>query len=187
MRKRTIGLLVAGLLAAAPSSHAVPVTWSANGHAYDLVTTAAPITWGEARSLAESMGGHLATITSSAENQFVASLVTEYGSGALERYWLGGYRTDPAGAIDPTANWAWVTGETWGYTNWAPGEPNNGADRGQFYLHYYLSAGLWDDQDFSQPWMDSLVIEYSVPEPGSLALLSLGLLGLGLNRRRKAH
>ncbi|MBK9775553.1 MAG: hypothetical protein IPP62_04190 [bacterium] len=54
-----------------------PIAWNpeidGNGHSYELVRVAAPISWLAAKAQAESMGGHLATITSQAE-------MTGYGS-----------------------------------------------------------------------------------------------------------
>lgn len=178
-------LIAVALLALSPLAHATPMTW--NGNTYDIFHFEGSLTWDEARMMAESMGGHLVTITSEAENDFVSSLVSDYGVGNRERYWLGGYQhaagTGATYESDPSAGWAWVTGEEWAYTNWAANEPNNGVGGTQHWLHYWPSAGLWDDME-NRAVMDGFVIEYEVPEPGSLALLGLGLLGLGIARRR---
>jgi len=63
--------------------------------------------------------GHLATISSTEENDFVINqVVGQYRqSSHVDQYWLGG--TETAG------HWNWLDGSHWEYTNWAPGEPNN--------------------------------------------------------------
>ena len=85
-----------------------------NGHWYQRIDTG--MTWHDARDHCASLGGHLATVTSSAEDQFVYNSV-----GASGGEWLGA--TDEGSEGD----WRWVTGEPWNYTNWAPHEPTNGA------------------------------------------------------------
>ncbi|MCD8004031.1 MAG: hypothetical protein LUG88_09030 [Clostridia bacterium] len=85
-----------------------------NGHYYCVFDD--NVTWTEAEALCESLGGYLATITSEEEQEFIY----EYSSG--QNLWIGGYRED-----DETV-WMWVTGETWSYTNWDSGEPNNSSN-----------------------------------------------------------
>lgn len=81
------------------------------GSAYQIYTES--VTWEEAKTRCEEMGGHLASITSAEEQSFIEEL----NSGSA-RLWIGGYRDDDH-------NWFWVTGEPWEYTHWAAGEPNN--------------------------------------------------------------
>lgn len=83
-----------------------------NGHRYRIYPDG--MTWTEAKAYCESLGGHLATITSQEEQNIVASLVL---SGDKNSYWLGGQK-------DSADNWSWIDGSTWSYTNWASGEPN---------------------------------------------------------------
>ncbi len=176
------------VLLMAQTAHAVPILYVGNGHSYEVITLDAALTWENAKSAAETLGGHLATISDSNENEFVADLV-EIAPGLLTGYWLGGYQPQPIDPADePHKGWAWVTGEAWSYTNWASGEPNNGRGGIQHYLHFWPSLPLWDDQDY-QPHMIGYVVEYgtpplSVPEPSMIILLSLGLLGLRVARHR---
>ncbi len=70
-------------------------------------------TWTEAKEKCEAMGGHLATITSAAEQQFIEQLLP----GRVE-LWIGMHR-------DNNDAFYWVTGEEIDYNNWRQGEPNN--------------------------------------------------------------
>jgi hypothetical protein len=81
------------------------------GHRYALYSGTKK--WSDAKSFCESLGGHLATITSSDEQAFIESLNTDDLS-----LWIGGYR-------DAQFVWHWVTGEAWSYTHWGDGEPND--------------------------------------------------------------
>ena len=121
------------------------------------------ITWDAAKAAAEALGGHLATITSQAENDLVASLVdddprfAQYTWWNYYEPWLGGYQVDKA--HEPAGGWAWVTGEPFTYTNWAPGEPNDVlGQEDKLHLHLrwlHYSQGqrthTWNDIDGANP------------------------------------
>ncbi|MFN1834669.1 hypothetical protein AB2B38_005350 [Balneola sp. MJW-20] len=127
-----------------------------NRNYYQAVNTAG-LTWDEANEAAESMPQikgckpHLATITSSNEQAWIESTFPQAITGG---YWLGGKQAD--GAADPAADWGWVTGETWLYTNWNTSsfEPNdfNGEEEEslQFLPAAYDGGGTggWNDAQF---------------------------------------
>jgi hypothetical protein len=105
-----------------------PIENPANGHYYEwVVSQAAPgqgTTWEMARAEAESRSfngwtGYLVTITDAEEDAF---LIENFPIGAQGEIWLGGSDEGQEG------DWYWITGEAWGYENWAPGEPNNIGD-----------------------------------------------------------
>lgn len=80
-----------------------------NGHYYKMYDSS--MTWQEAKAECESLGGHLVTITSQEEQEFVQTLIE---NGTKNQYWLGL-------VIDE----GWVTGEEVSYTNWDSIEPNH--------------------------------------------------------------
>ncbi|MCL2099184.1 MAG: hypothetical protein FWH24_01950, partial [Oscillospiraceae bacterium] len=84
-----------------------------NGNQYQRFDQS--MTWKEAKAYAESLGGHLVTINSQAESDFVAELISD---GTKNQYWIG------AESEGNWGDWKWVTGEPWSYTNWGRGEPN---------------------------------------------------------------
>ena len=85
-----------------------------NGNFYKIIND--EVTWDEAKANCESLGGHLVTITSVQEQDFINS-INFYG----ESLWIGTFRDD-------TYRWQWVTGEEWDYTNWGEGEPNDSSN-----------------------------------------------------------
>jgi Dockerin type I domain len=130
-----------------------PVQWATasggNGHWYAGVPTSGPITWTDARAAAEARGGHLATISSAAEDGFVAPLALLNPSvwPIADRYgpWLGGFQPKPSS--DPFGNWAWVTGEPWSYIPATAQFDNSTRPDGQYddYLHYIDHTQVWND------------------------------------------
>jgi hypothetical protein len=113
-----------------------------NGHSYYRSTGS--MTWTSAKVACENMGGHLVTITSSAENNFVFNT---WPSG-----WIG-FNDE---AVE--GQWRWVTGESVVYTNWNPGEPNNAGN--EDYAQF-VSGGRWNDlPNVSLPYV--LEFEYIV-------------------------
>lgn len=92
------------LLAVRKSEVATLRSYSAEfkGHHYLFVPKA--LRWADARALCEKLGGHLLTITSREENEFIASLFP-FGSW----FWIGLNTT--AGGQE------WVTGEPFGYSS----------------------------------------------------------------------
>ena len=105
-----------------------------NGHTYYFYST--PTTWYCAKLVAEQLGGHLVTISSSAENNFVKGLCADGSS-----IWMGATDKDSEGT------WKWITGESFSYNNWASGEPNNDAASQEGTENYavLLTAGTWND------------------------------------------
>jgi len=97
------------------------------------------------------MGGYLATITTSAEAEFIDS------NFDVNRYWIGGYQLSDA--AEPDGGWTWVTGESWGpYTNWYPGEPNNSADDKDFLEVLPFEGVYWND--FPDQMLNYYLVEY---------------------------
>ncbi len=180
-RETTVAIFVC-LFVGTSASWGVPVVYSANGHYYDIVLHFTDASWVEMMLEATTLdylgvAGHLATITSQEENDFIAdNVVTQRQYGC---YFIGGYKSG--------SDWYWITGEPWSYTNWKPGEPTPG----EIYLSYIAypppdAYGQWNNVNTmwepNAPHTAHYIVEYPVPEPGTMSLLALA--GLAVCRRR---
>ena len=110
-----------------------------NNHCYAESTAALP--WDQANAECQGVGGHLASVTSAQEGDFIWNNVMD-GANSTNARWLGG--TDQA----MEGTWVWTTGEPFTYTNWNAGEPNNsgGAEN---CLEYYYNINAWNDDSCS--------------------------------------
>lgn len=102
-----------------------------NGHYYTLTDTA--MTWTQAESYAQTLGGHLVTINDQAEQEWV----TDRFGWAYP--WIG--LTEQA----TEGTWVWVSGEPVTYTNWASGEPYNNYGNDDYARMY--TNGKWYDRE----------------------------------------
>ncbi len=194
---RLLSVLAVLQLFAASDAMAVKTQWAVsdggNGHYYEVVVAPARVSWEQARSIAASRGGYLATLTSAAEDAFVYALASpEAVPGAwISVYgpWLGGFQRP--GSAEPAAGWQWVNGEgDFGYTHWDPRGPNDGGDGSggtkESYLHYINErpVGTWNDF-FDDGTLSSLVVESAIPEPATWLSMIIGLAGLLASVRRR--
>ncbi len=100
---------------------------SFSGHRYKYFDV--NMTWTEARAYCRSLGGHLATITSEEEQAFIDQ--TYPGCKGF------------IGFFGEGESWQWITGETWSYTRWKSGEPNN--QDGNEWVGHLWGDGTWND------------------------------------------
>jgi len=125
-----------------------PVQWKiedgGNGHWYLHIEE--DLTWDAAQAACLANGGHLATSTSSAEQQAIESFFPG------EKVWLGG-------EADDSDVWHWVTGEPFGaYTNWLGGHPIDG-DNSRFLE--MLESGKWAESEAGLETDVGYVMEWS--------------------------
>lgn len=109
-----------------------------NGHSYKLFDV--PMTWDDAKQYCESQGGHLVTITSADEQQFVSSLASH---SSKKNIWLGATKNSDG-------KYSWVTGEPAQFSNWGDGEPSNYNNSENCVMMYTYSnsvvhLGEWND------------------------------------------
>jgi hypothetical protein len=188
------------LAMASQAGAGVVVEWrtedGGNGHFYELVDQR--VTWPMAKAAAESMSfmglpGHLATITSAAENEFIATNVLA-GDAIDIGAWIGLTDDENFGGSESFGQpnrmvdgWHWVTGEPVSFTAWNSfsAEPNNGVpnhsgDEDWAILFFWRGDAVWNDQTafYAPPF----IVEYepaqaAVPEPASLLIwAALGLV-----------
>lgn len=156
-----VGLFVSSLFLGAVQApaQAQAVYNPANGHYYELVLPNTLLTWEENRVAAPKrthlgLRGHMATLTSAQEEQFVE---TNLPAAVYYAFQLGGYQDFSAPDYsEPAGGWRWVTGEPWDYTDWYPGEPTN-SNGTEHYLGFFGIAGHWNDGANGQ---GGYVIEY---------------------------
>ncbi|NBT49229.1 MAG: hypothetical protein EBT07_15700, partial [Actinobacteria bacterium] len=126
-------------------------------------------TWEQAKADAEARGGHLATITSGAESDFIFQL---FGStlgdssarpGPLANHtWLG------ASDAASEGTWRWANGESWSYASWGPGEPGNGTVANFLTLFNGSSNGhvpgvTWNDDQNTATEQYRYLLEFGYP------------------------
>jgi len=112
-------IIVIGCLGAEQSSAGVlagPFVNPGNGFSYTLLTQDS---WTNSEAEAVALGGHLATVNSAAEDNWLLTTFLPFIS-------------DPQGSLligfeDLTQNgqFVWTSGSPMVYTNWGSGEPNN--------------------------------------------------------------
>jgi len=92
------------------------------------------VSYSEAYNIARAQNAHLATVASKEENEVLKNMFKKFGYHGA---WLGGTDKGHEGI------WTWVTGESFGFNEWASGEPNN--DGAEDYLGFTDSGYKWND------------------------------------------
>ena len=174
---------------------ASPIEWTVasggNGHWYEFVDNGSTISWTDSRDAAEQRGGHLVSITSEGEDDWViANLVVPHDPGyTVAPPWIGAYQDVGSPTYsEPGGGWTWVSGEAWSYSNWSPGEPSNGNGIEHYVNYQTWQNPRWNDNDnFGSKF--SYIVEYEsdpIPEPSTALLLGIGLSALAATRRRSS-
>ena len=157
--------VVAGLSGRAGASG--PVCDPATRHCYESVSISGGITWEAAKAAAEAqvlngIPGHLATLTSAAENQFIVDNFPGAFAGpdVEDFYWIGAEKLNPS--LLPADGWVWVTGEPFikADANWGDGEPSAipNIDEDAIQL-WHTPLGSWNNQERGV-LINGYVVEY---------------------------
>jgi len=120
-------------------------TGTFNNHFYQVFDDS--MTWTEAKMACEEAGGHLATISSNEEQDYIQHLIK---STRKENIWIGGVYSVSSGS------WSWVDNSEWNYINWDVSQPDNYTNdeyflrmknRDRIYDDWEAYDGKWNDTD----------------------------------------
>ncbi len=180
-RKLMLTLLIT-LAACAP----VLADWTYNpstAHWYDLTPTG--LTWAQAEVWATKHGAHLVAINDAAENAWI---LQQFGNNP-DNIWIG-LQQLPC-TPEPTCGWGWSNGDSFGYTNWSSGEPNQSSgmeeDVGQMWsiIGHPVSGpyaqGTWNDTTSPEHLGIGIIereIDPAVPTVSEWGLVVMTLLTL---------
>lgn len=111
-------------------------------HRYELFDEG--ITQEDAIARCQELGGHLLTITSKEEQEYINNKIA---AARVKNIWLGAKLVD--------GNWEWITGEEFSFQNWVAGEPNN-VGKQQTAIMMYTYDGIDNDGNtiFVGGWND---------------------------------
>lgn len=93
--------------------------------------TSSALSWNDAKAACAAAGGHLATVSSSAEETVVESV------GTGDR-WIGLSR--PSASPPKADSFTWITGEPMSYLKWGSGQPSGAGECGMM-----RGAAGWGD------------------------------------------
>lgn len=208
MRRAGLVLVLFGVALSAGPAPAAPVLNPSNGNYYELVTQ--QTTWAGALSAASGLTfrgktGHLATITSAAENDFIRDT---FQTGQAQFFaWIGGHEPADDGV------WLWGAGPEAGvqfsngpvatapysFVAWSGVEPNDFAPGEDFAATNLggsfagVQPGRWIDSPNPNPAdpIKGYLVEYELPletpgaGPWAIAALALAVGGLAARRIRR--
>jgi len=127
-----------------------------SGHKYSVLSAS---TWTDANTAAQSQGGNLATINSSAQNDWIRQQFSTF-----PELWLG--LKDPVG----NGSYSWSSGWVGLYRKWAPGFPS-APDGNARYALLETSSGLWLNSTSPSPTTPVYgLVEFGtvIPDNGAL-------------------
>ena len=138
--------------------YVAPKVIISDGHLYALYE--ANESWTYAKKLCESMGGHLATVTSGKEEKVIEELL-EYAVG--DGYWLGANNIKSSEFYeDISAPFSWITNESFNYSNWYSGQPSRTgiAAATEHFLEIRRDLGnAWNDVRNRTATNDGFILE----------------------------
>ena len=107
-----------------------------NGHTYMLIIE--ELAWTSAKALAQSIGGHLVTITTRSEELAIEKALDGIGNTYV---FMGATDCEREG------DWHWVTAEGFNYQNWASTQPDNAGGTEHFGQIYFIDNQIkgWND------------------------------------------
>lgn len=119
------------------------------GRCYTFQTASSPRTWSQAEAACVALGGHLTSVHSLEEENFIEAMAQAF-NGRTQTYWMG---------AKPNAlgTWEWIDGSAWDYKHFV--NNNEAAPFGTCLLQY---GAYYDDSKYGWSFRDCSALLYGI-------------------------